>query len=331
MLYVLLQTNQPVFVRLLQGAFRVSHCQWLSGPQRYHVENCIKTLSESGNLPLHILFLAHWCGIKTLLVYKNSTLCLGFLWWQCVFVGYSIRFKFKIYTVFDAGLPRSQIWWTFGPHLQNFIIETVPTQKSKWLHMSSFLTATWVHLSGAAQEYQCLSSEHYTGSWLSLSERDKGKTSETDEEMSAKDKHKTSYKDKESEEEDKGTLEEDTSHHILLLLQHSLSEAALHQYLEAAIQVSIITCCIIPSSISPFWSTDSYLILHQAFSIRTCHFSAFCCSNSDFPPSWKEETSNCFPIASAHTQRLERVCVPFACNSKSLHLSYKSRDFPYIS
>ena len=42
------QTNQPVFVRLLQGAFRVSHCQWLTGPQRYHVENCIKTLSDSG-------------------------------------------------------------------------------------------------------------------------------------------------------------------------------------------------------------------------------------------------------------------------------------------
>lgn len=42
-----LQTNQPVFVRLLQGAFRVSHCQWLTGPQRYHVETCIKTLSDS--------------------------------------------------------------------------------------------------------------------------------------------------------------------------------------------------------------------------------------------------------------------------------------------
>ncbi|XP_041347721.1 inositol 1,4,5-trisphosphate receptor type 1-like isoform X3 [Gigantopelta aegis] len=41
------QANQPVFVRLLQGAFRVSHCSWLSGTQRYHVETCIKTLSES--------------------------------------------------------------------------------------------------------------------------------------------------------------------------------------------------------------------------------------------------------------------------------------------
>ncbi|KAK6175051.1 hypothetical protein SNE40_013589 [Patella caerulea] len=40
-------TNQPVFVRLLQGAFRLSHCDWLTGTQRYHVENCIKTLSDT--------------------------------------------------------------------------------------------------------------------------------------------------------------------------------------------------------------------------------------------------------------------------------------------
>ncbi|XP_071809962.1 inositol 1,4,5-trisphosphate receptor-like isoform X2 [Asterias amurensis] len=40
------QTRQPVFVRLLQGAFRVSQCDWLSGQQKYHVENCIKTLTD---------------------------------------------------------------------------------------------------------------------------------------------------------------------------------------------------------------------------------------------------------------------------------------------
>eukprot|EP00057_Strongylocentrotus_purpuratus_P027949 XP_011682423.1 PREDICTED: inositol 1,4,5-trisphosphate receptor [Strongylocentrotus purpuratus] len=40
------QSHQPMFVRLLQGAFRVSLCQWLSGQQKYHVENCIKTLTE---------------------------------------------------------------------------------------------------------------------------------------------------------------------------------------------------------------------------------------------------------------------------------------------
>ncbi|XP_064604842.1 inositol 1,4,5-trisphosphate receptor-like isoform X2 [Liolophura sinensis] len=40
------QTRQPVFVQLLQGAFRLSHCSWLTGTQKYHVENCIKTLSD---------------------------------------------------------------------------------------------------------------------------------------------------------------------------------------------------------------------------------------------------------------------------------------------
>ncbi|XP_074645592.1 inositol 1,4,5-trisphosphate receptor-like [Tubulanus polymorphus] len=39
-------TRQPVFVRLLQGAFRVSHCPWLTGQQKFHVETCIKTLSD---------------------------------------------------------------------------------------------------------------------------------------------------------------------------------------------------------------------------------------------------------------------------------------------
>ncbi|XP_071509549.1 inositol 1,4,5-trisphosphate receptor-like [Diadema antillarum] len=40
------QSHQPMFVRLLQGAFRVSLCSWLSGQQKYHVENCIKTLTD---------------------------------------------------------------------------------------------------------------------------------------------------------------------------------------------------------------------------------------------------------------------------------------------
>ena len=46
--FLLWQTRQPVFVRLLQGAFRVSQCDWLSGQQKYHVENCIKTLTDIG-------------------------------------------------------------------------------------------------------------------------------------------------------------------------------------------------------------------------------------------------------------------------------------------
>ncbi|XP_075218736.1 inositol 1,4,5,-trisphosphate receptor isoform X2 [Lycorma delicatula] len=40
------QTRQPIFVQLLQAAFRVSQCKWLTGAQRFSVENCIRTLSE---------------------------------------------------------------------------------------------------------------------------------------------------------------------------------------------------------------------------------------------------------------------------------------------
>ncbi|GFO15669.1 inositol 1,4,5-trisphosphate receptor type 1, partial [Plakobranchus ocellatus] len=42
-----IQTNQPVFVRLLQGAFRLIRCDWLDGSQRFHVEACIRTLSDT--------------------------------------------------------------------------------------------------------------------------------------------------------------------------------------------------------------------------------------------------------------------------------------------
>jgi inositol 1,4,5-triphosphate receptor type 1 len=40
------QTRQPIFVQLLQSAFRVSQCPWLAASQRFNVENCIRTLSE---------------------------------------------------------------------------------------------------------------------------------------------------------------------------------------------------------------------------------------------------------------------------------------------
>ncbi|XP_046681904.1 inositol 1,4,5-trisphosphate receptor isoform X6 [Homalodisca vitripennis] len=40
------QTRQPIFVQLLQAAFRVSQCSWLNASQQFNVENCIRTLSE---------------------------------------------------------------------------------------------------------------------------------------------------------------------------------------------------------------------------------------------------------------------------------------------
>ncbi|XP_005881983.1 PREDICTED: inositol 1,4,5-trisphosphate receptor type 1 [Myotis brandtii] len=43
-----LQTRQPVFVQLLQGVFRVYHCNWLAPGQKASVEGCIRVLSDVG-------------------------------------------------------------------------------------------------------------------------------------------------------------------------------------------------------------------------------------------------------------------------------------------
>ena len=40
------QTRQPVFVQLLQVAFRLSQCAWLGLYQRQNVEACIRTLAD---------------------------------------------------------------------------------------------------------------------------------------------------------------------------------------------------------------------------------------------------------------------------------------------
>ncbi|EHB06122.1 Inositol 1,4,5-trisphosphate receptor type 1 [Heterocephalus glaber] len=40
------QTRQPVFVQLLQGVFRVYHCNWLMPSQKASVESCIRVLSD---------------------------------------------------------------------------------------------------------------------------------------------------------------------------------------------------------------------------------------------------------------------------------------------
>ena len=52
------QTRQPVFVKLLQGAYRVTHCSWLQGAQKQQVENCIKTLADIGSRQL-VNFVSH--------------------------------------------------------------------------------------------------------------------------------------------------------------------------------------------------------------------------------------------------------------------------------
>uniref|UniRef100_UPI00398F64F4 inositol 1,4,5-trisphosphate-gated calcium channel ITPR2 isoform X2 n=1 Tax=Pristiophorus japonicus TaxID=55135 RepID=UPI00398F64F4 len=41
-----LQTHQPIFIQLLQSAFRIYNCTWPSSSQKSSVESCIKTLAE---------------------------------------------------------------------------------------------------------------------------------------------------------------------------------------------------------------------------------------------------------------------------------------------
>lgn len=42
------QTNQSVFVKLLQSAYRVYNCAWLDTTQKANTESCIKTLADVG-------------------------------------------------------------------------------------------------------------------------------------------------------------------------------------------------------------------------------------------------------------------------------------------
>lgn len=44
---IIVQTRQIIFVQLLQSTYKLSQCKWLSLAERFNVENCIRTLSES--------------------------------------------------------------------------------------------------------------------------------------------------------------------------------------------------------------------------------------------------------------------------------------------
>uniref|UniRef100_A0AAY4DJ36 Inositol 1,4,5-trisphosphate receptor n=1 Tax=Denticeps clupeoides TaxID=299321 RepID=A0AAY4DJ36_9TELE len=41
-----LQTHQPIFIQLLQSAFRVYNCTWINPAQKSNIEGCIKTLAD---------------------------------------------------------------------------------------------------------------------------------------------------------------------------------------------------------------------------------------------------------------------------------------------
>ncbi|ALC46642.1 Itp-r83A [Drosophila busckii] len=46
----IVQSRQLIFVQLLQAAYRLTQCKWLSLADRFNVENCIRTLTESAKM-----------------------------------------------------------------------------------------------------------------------------------------------------------------------------------------------------------------------------------------------------------------------------------------
>lgn len=65
------QTHQPVFIQLLQSAFRIYNCTWPSPAQKASVESCIRTLAEVGKSECHILLILHFVKEIWLLVKRQ--------------------------------------------------------------------------------------------------------------------------------------------------------------------------------------------------------------------------------------------------------------------
>lgn len=40
------QTHQNIFTQIVQSAYRLTKCKWITPPQKFHVENCIRTMTD---------------------------------------------------------------------------------------------------------------------------------------------------------------------------------------------------------------------------------------------------------------------------------------------
>ncbi|XP_055907369.1 inositol 1,4,5-trisphosphate receptor isoform X2 [Eupeodes corollae] len=74
----IVQTRQMIFVQLLQATYKLSQCKWLSLAERFNVENCIKTLSESAKtrsiaIPLDLEQKVVSMSSKTALLTRQTT------------------------------------------------------------------------------------------------------------------------------------------------------------------------------------------------------------------------------------------------------------------
>ncbi|XP_062121522.1 inositol 1,4,5-trisphosphate receptor isoform X2 [Drosophila sulfurigaster albostrigata] len=74
----IIQSRQVIFVQLLQAAYRLTQCKWLSLADRFNVENCIRTLTESAKmrsivLPLELEQQVANMSSKTAMLTRQTT------------------------------------------------------------------------------------------------------------------------------------------------------------------------------------------------------------------------------------------------------------------
>ncbi|CDQ90032.1 unnamed protein product [Oncorhynchus mykiss] len=77
-----LQTRQPVFVQLLQGVFRLYHCNWLNPTQKASVEACIKVLSDVAKSRAIAIPVDLDSQVNNLFVKSNNVVTKSILSWR---------------------------------------------------------------------------------------------------------------------------------------------------------------------------------------------------------------------------------------------------------
>uniref|UniRef100_A0A671XHQ3 Inositol 1,4,5-trisphosphate receptor n=1 Tax=Sparus aurata TaxID=8175 RepID=A0A671XHQ3_SPAAU len=107
-----LQTRQPVFVQLLQGVFRVYHCNWLNPVQKASVEACIKVLSDVAKSRAIAIPVDLDSQVNNLFVKSNNVVQKSILSW---------RLSAKNTTRRDSGLTSSKDYRNIIERLQDIV------------------------------------------------------------------------------------------------------------------------------------------------------------------------------------------------------------------
>ncbi|XP_045931664.1 inositol 1,4,5-trisphosphate receptor type 1 [Micropterus dolomieu] len=106
------ETRQPVFVQLLQGVFRVFHCNWLNPLQKASVEACIKVLSDVAKSRAIAIPVDLDSQVNNLFVKSNNVVQKSILSWRLSAKNTSRR---------DSGLTTSKDYRNIIERLQDIV------------------------------------------------------------------------------------------------------------------------------------------------------------------------------------------------------------------